>query len=137
MNIGKASKITGLSTKTLRYYEEIDLVKASNRSENGYRNYSNADIEQLRFVQRARQTGFNIDECRTLLSLYTDQSRKSKHVKALVLEKAERVEKQIAELQWMHDYLIELASHCHANEEPHCAILDELSESPADQGAKS
>jgi len=128
MNIGKVSKLTGLNSKTIRYYEEIDLVHASSRSENGYRQYADKDVEQLRFVQRARKTGFNIEECRQLLSLQNDTSRHSHHVKDLVLEKAEIVAKQIDELKLMHTYLLELASQCQSDEEPHCAILDTLSE---------
>ena len=127
MNIGQAAKRTGLSTKTLRYYESISLIKPSNRALNGYRNYSEADIEQLTFLQHARQTGFTIEECRQLLALFNDNSRQSKHVKSLVLEKAKRVEQQIKQLEWMHNYLLELASHCRADEAPTCAILEELS----------
>lgn len=127
MNIGQAAKKTGLSAKTLRYYDSIDLIKPSHRALNGYRDYSEKDLEHLTFLQHARQTGFTIDECRQLLALFNNDARQSKHVKSLVLEKAEHVEKQISQLKWMHNYLLELASHCRANEEPHCAILDELS----------
>lgn len=127
MNIGQAAEITGLSTKTLRYYESIDLIKPSHRATNGYRNYSEADIEQLTFLQRARQTGFSIEECKQLLALFNDDSRQSKHVKDLVLEKADQITHQIEQLKWMHTYLLDLASHCHADEGPQCAILDELS----------
>jgi Cu(I)-responsive transcriptional regulator len=128
MNIGQAAKETGLSSKTIRYYEEIKLLAPARRADNGYRNYSEHDVENLRFLQRARQAGFNIEECRQLLSLHEDTSRHSHHVKELVLEKAERVAKQIEELQLMHKQLTNLASLCQANENPHCAILDELSE---------
>ena len=127
MNIGEVSKLSGLPSKTIRYYEEIDLVKPSSRSSNGYRNYSEGDLTQLQFVQRARRTGFNIDECRQLLSLYNDQSRHSHDVKQLVIEKAQVVAEQIQELQLMHDCLMELAGQCQSDEKPHCAILDTLS----------
>ena len=135
MNIGEAAKRSGLPPKTIRYYESIKLVEPAMRNDNGYRDYNETDIEQLRFLQRARTTGFNIDECRQLLSLYKDQSRHSHHVKELVMEKAERVLQQIHELQMMHECLLELSSLCQADEEPHCAILDELSElnSPREQ----
>lgn len=128
MNIGEVSKLSGLPSKTIRYYEEIDLVKPSSRASNGYRNYSDDDLAQLQFIQRARRTGFNIDECRQLLSLYNDQSRHSHDVKQLVIEKAQVVAEQIQELQLMHDCLMELAGQCQSNEEPHCAILEKLSE---------
>ncbi len=128
MNIGQAAKQAGLTSKTIRYYEQIELLAPARRADNGYRDYSAHDIENLRFLQRARQSGFNIEECRQLLSLHEDTSRHSHHVRDLVLEKAERVAKQISELQLMHEQLTHLATLCQANEEPHCAILDELSE---------
>jgi len=129
MNIGKVSRLTGLNAKTIRYYEEIELVPPSSRSSNGYRQYTEKDVEQLQFVQRARKTGFNIDESRQLLGLLNDTNRHSHHVKDLVMEKAELVAKQIDELRIMHQCLLDLASQCKSNEEPHCAILDRLSES--------
>jgi len=130
MNIGQASQRCGLSTKTIRYYEQIELVTPAKRTENGYRNYSENDLEQLCFLNRARQTGFTIDECRQLLALYKNQNRHSKHVKQMVLEKAQHVAKQIEEMEIMHQHLLDLAEHCQADEEPHCAIIDQLSEAP-------
>jgi MerR family transcriptional regulator, copper efflux regulator len=128
MNIGTVAKLTGLNTKTIRYYEQVELITPAKRSENGYRQYSDKELEQLIFVQRARKTGFNIEECRQLLSLFNDTSRQSHHVKELVLEKAELVAKQIEELKLMQACLLDLASQCQSDETPHCAILDRLSE---------
>jgi len=126
MNIGAVSKRTGLNSKTIRYYEQIELVSPASRSSNGYRQYSNAEIEQLKFVQRARKTGFNIEECRQLLSLFNHAGRQSHQVKSLVLEKAEQVAEQIEELKLMHECLLDLAAQCQSDDEPHCAILDHL-----------
>ena len=128
MNIGTVSKLTGLNAKTIRYYEQIELIAPATRSENGYRQYSDAGIAQLRFIQRARKTGFNIDECRQLLALFNNSDRHSHHVKKLVLEKADVVAKQIEELKLMQSCLLDLASQCQSNEAPHCAILDRFSE---------
>ena len=68
MNIGEVEKRAGLPAKTIRYYEEIGLVRPDRR-ENGYRSFSEQDIHRLRFVQRARSLGFSVEECRRLLSL--------------------------------------------------------------------
>ena len=76
MNIGQAAKRTGLSVKTIHYYESIGLVIA-NRKNNGYRDYEEALVHKLAFVQRARGLGFAIDECRALLSL--SQQRRARH----------------------------------------------------------
>jgi len=127
MNISEAAKRTGLSAKTIRYYESIALVAPAKRAGNGYRDYTERDIEGLRFLQRARATGFGIEECRQLLGLYSNEQRHSSHVKSLVLEKVDQVEAQIAELEAMRDTLKGLADHCAGDEGPHCAIIDELS----------
>lgn len=128
MKIQTAAKAAGLSPQTLRYYEQIDLVRPSGRADNGYRIYSREEVEQLRFIHRARNTGFNIEECRELLGLYTNTTRQSRHVKTMVLEKAEQVARQIEELQHMHTELLRLADTCQGNDHPHCAILDRMSE---------
>jgi len=128
MNIGTVSKLTGLNTKTIRYYEQIELIAPATRSDNGYRQYSEKGLEQLRFVQRARKTGFNIDECRQLLALLNNSERHSHQVKELVLEKADLVTKQIEELKLMHTCLLDLASQCQSDEGAHCAILDRFTD---------
>ena len=76
MNIGLASEKSGLPSKTIRYYEDIGLLRPA-RTDNGYRDYSAADIHRLRFLQRSRSLGFSVDECRQLLSLYQDKDRES------------------------------------------------------------
>jgi len=98
MNIGTAAEATELPAKTIRYYEEIGLVRPA-RAANGYRDYSERDIHRLRFVQRARSLGFSIEECRLLLSLYEDEARASADVKALALDKIGEIEAKIANLQ--------------------------------------
>ena len=136
MNIGTVSKLTGLNTKTIRYYEQIELIAPAIRSDNGYRQYSEKGLEQLRFIQRARKTGFNIDECRQLLDLFNNSGRQSHQVKELVLEKADLVAKQVEELKLMHSCLLDLASQCQSDEDPHCAILDRFTDqtiNPGDQ----
>jgi MerR family copper efflux transcriptional regulator len=133
MNIGTVSKLTGLNTKTIRYYEQIELIAPAIRSDNGYRQYSEKGLEQLRFVQRARKTGFNIDECRQLLDLFNNSGRQSHQVKELVLEKADLVAKQIEELKLMQNCLLDLASQCQSDEEPHCAILDSFANQTTSQ----
>ncbi len=67
MNIGTASEKSGLPPKTIRYYEEIGLLKAD-RAGNGYRDYSMSDVHRLRFLQRSRSLGFSVEECRQLLT---------------------------------------------------------------------
>ena len=126
MNIGHVSNISGLPTKTIRYYEDIELVKPA-RSQNGYRNYSKSEADTLIFLKRARELGFTIDECRSLLSLYQDKNRASSDVKSLALEKVMQIEKRIDELKSLRATLTHLAENCQGNNRPDCPILDELS----------
>ena len=98
MNIGEAAALANLPPKTIRYYEEIDLLKPS-RAENGYRDYSHSDIHRLKFLQRARSLGFSIDECRQLLSLYGDEHRASADVKAIAVSKIEEIDRKLDELR--------------------------------------
>lgn len=128
MNISQAARISGLSAKTIRYYERIELIRPARRGDNGYRAYSQKDLEVLCFVHRARTTGFSVDECRQLLSLYLNPRRHSSDVKELVQEKLQRVEEQIADLQHMRSTLEQLVQHCPGNEAAQCGIIDTLAE---------
>ncbi|KZY62331.1 hypothetical protein A3742_05480 [Oleiphilus sp. HI0071] len=126
MNIGQAAKRSGLSDKTLRYYESIGLV-SSQRANNGYRNYEEAQINELRFLASARKVGFTIEECRTLLELFRNQHRHSKHVKGFVLDKVSHIEEQIRTLETIKSSLLDLANQCRGDEEAQCAIIAGLS----------
>jgi Cu(I)-responsive transcriptional regulator len=126
MNISQAARESGLSAKTIRYYEQIELVSSASRSANGYRNYDQRSVAELRFVHRARDVGFSVAECRQLLDIQRNPRRHSAHVKAMVQEKCRQIEQRIARLRGMHDALAALAMECSGDEGPECAILDEL-----------
>ncbi len=125
MNIGTASERSGLPAKTIRYYEDIGLLRPQ-RAENGYRDYSAGDVHRLRFLQRARGLGFSVEECRQLLSLYNDKERESADVKAIAAAKLTEIERKIAELAAMKEMLGHLVAHCHGDNRPDCPIMDEL-----------
>ena len=126
MNISDASERSGLPAKTIRYYEEIGLLKPD-RAGNGYRDYSMKDVHQLRFLQRSRSLGFSVEECRQLLSLYGDGERESAEVKAIATTKLGEIERKIAELQGLRDMLQHLVATCHGDHRPECPIIDGLS----------
>jgi MerR family mercuric resistance operon transcriptional regulator len=69
MNIGAASRASGCHVETIRYYERIGLLSASRRSDAGYRVYSIADVDRMRFIHRARGLGFSLEDIRELFSL--------------------------------------------------------------------
>lgn len=125
MNIGDASERSSLPAKTIRYYEDIGLLKPG-RSENGYRDYSTSDVHRLKFLQRSRSLGFSVEECRQLLSLYGDTHRESADVKAMAEVKLGEVDRKIAELQSLRETLRHLVHNCHGDHRPECPILDEL-----------
>lgn len=125
MNIGEASQASQLPTKTIRYYEEIKLIKPI-RAENGYRTYSETDLHRLRFLQRSRSLGFSIEECRLLLSLYEDEDRASADVKRLALDKIGEIDRKLAELESLKATLSALATDCHGDDRPACPIIDDL-----------
>ena len=125
MNIGTVSERSGLPAKTIRYYEDIGLV-APERRGNGYRDYSLDDMHRLRFVQRSRSLGFSVDECRQLLSLYSDRERESAEVKALAAHKLAEIDRKIAELRDLRETLHHLVANCHGDSRPDCPIIDEL-----------
>jgi MerR family transcriptional regulator, copper efflux regulator len=125
MNIGEVANRTGLPAKTIRYYEDIGLVRPQ-RQANGYRAYESGEVHKLSFVQRARRLGFTIEECRQLLSLYEDRQRASADVKAVALQHLEDIEAKISELQELKATLNKLVKACRGDDRPDCPILDDL-----------
>ena len=126
MNIGLASKLSGLTIKTVRYYADIGIVNPNRNSKTGYRSYSSDDVARLQFIRKARQFNFSIDECRELLTLYQDKNRSSKEVKRLTTEKILEIDTKLKELNSLRDQLKHLVSSCQGNDRPDCPILDAL-----------
>jgi MerR family copper efflux transcriptional regulator len=131
MNIGNAAGASGVTAKMIRYYESIGLIEAPSRTEAGYRVYDQDAVHTLRFIKRARNMGFSIEETSELLALWRDKSRASADVKTFALKHVRDLEAKISELQSMARTLRHLAGSCHGDERPECPILDDL----ADLGA--
>jgi MerR family copper efflux transcriptional regulator len=128
MNIGTVARRTGVPAKTIRYYEQIGLIGAATRSENGYRVYDDRDAETLRFIHHARGLGFSVKDVGELLALWRDRGRTAAQVKALALEHVREIDARIAELQRMRRAVQDLADCCHGGHRPDCPILDRLAE---------
>ncbi|MFN3952815.1 MAG: Cu(I)-responsive transcriptional regulator [Pararhodobacter sp.] len=125
MNIGQAAAASGLASKTIRYYEEIGLIRPP-RDTNGYRAFRPRDVHKLAFLGRARALGFSIEECRLLLDLYEDEQRASEDVKRLALGHLERMDARIRELQALRGTLADLVRSCAGDHRPDCPILNDL-----------
>ena len=125
MKIGDVADASGLTAKTIRYYEDIGLVRPARRM-NGYRDFAEADVHKLAFLARARSLGFSIGACRTLLSLYDDRGRASADVKAVAEAHLRRIDRKIAELEGLRGTLAVLVARCHGDARPDCPILDDL-----------
>ena len=127
MKIGKASKLSELTVKVVRYYDNIGLVKPHQNIFSGYREYDKEGVLKFKFVGKARIFNFSKDECRELLSIYENKSRLSKDIKKLTLEKISQIDKKLQQLQNLKDELSYLADNCHGDDRPNCPILDALS----------
>lgn len=130
MKIGEAARASGISERMIRHYEKIGLVAPAVRRDSGYRDYDLRDVHTLRFIARARDLGFSLDEIRQLVALWNDRSRASADVKSLALARAAELKRKEAELREMRRSLEHLAASCHGDERPECPILGGL-EGPA------
>ena len=128
VNIGQASKASGVSAKMIRHYEEVGLIPAASRTESGYRQYGEAEVHSLRFIRHARDLGFSIAQIGELVGLWQNRRRSSSRVKALALAHVAKLERKVANLQAMKETLEHLAHCCHGDDRPECPILDRLAD---------
>jgi len=126
MNIGQASLASGVSQRMIRHYEAIGLIPKAARRASGYRDYDERDVHTLKFIARARDLGFPIDEIGHLLALWRDQDRASGEVKSLALARVEELKRKERELAEMRRTLEHLARTCHGDERPDCPIIGTL-----------
>ena len=128
MNIGQAAQASGVNAKSIRYYESIGLIARADRSGAGYRQYSDKEVQTLRFIRRSRDLGFSVERIKTLLGLWKDTDRKSADVKSLARQYVAELDRDIAKLQTIRDVILHLSDCCHGDNRPNCPILDELAE---------
>ncbi|HVX72504.1 MAG: Cu(I)-responsive transcriptional regulator [Devosia sp.] len=126
MQIGEASRRTGVSAKMIRHYEAIGLIPGADRRSSNYRDYGSEDVHRLGFVRRARDLGFSIDEIRDLLRLWADTGRSSRDVKALTLAHIAALDAKIKLMGEMRATLAHLAHCCDGDNRPDCPIIESL-----------
>lgn len=129
MTIGQVASGAGVNIQTVRYYERRGLLPRAPRSASGYRQYNADAVARLRFIRRAQDLGFSLEEIGELLELRVEHGAACAAVEAKAKEKIAMVETKIGELGRMRTVLAELAHACELREPTSaCPILETLSE---------
>ena len=126
LNIGETAKASGVSAKMIRHYEKVGLFPEAQRTEAGYRQYTDREVSTLRFIRQSRDLGFSIDQIRELLGLWQDKRRPSRQVKALAQAHLQELDAKLEELSAMKATLAHLVNHCHGDDRPDCPIVEGL-----------
>jgi DNA-binding transcriptional MerR regulator len=131
LKIGALAERTGTNAPTIRYYEEIGLLRSADRQSGGQRVYGDADVKRLSFIRRCREFGFSIDQVRALVALVQDPQSSCMHARDLAQEHLAAVRAKSAELKALERSLAAFVASCDAScaggAGPDCVILDDLS----------
>ncbi|GGA15484.1 heavy metal-responsive transcriptional regulator [Dyella caseinilytica] len=129
LTIGTVAKRAGVAIDTIRYYEREGLLPEPLRRASGYRSYNESAISRLRFIRRAKDLGFTLDEIRDLLALSADRHRGVKEVKQRAEQRLASIDARIAELMRIRKGLEQLIEACPGHGHPEqCPILRALSD---------
>lgn len=135
VGIGEAARLSGVSAKMVRHYESLGLLPKVRRTDGGYRLYGDAEVHTLRFVKRARELGFSMEEIAELLGLWQNRRRASASVRRIAQHHADELAQRIDAMQAMRRTLEHLIHCCHGDDRPDCPILDDLAGGPVATGA--
>lgn len=117
---------TGCNLETIRYYEKIDMIPDPPRTASGYRVYDEAHVSRLRFILRARELGFSIQQIRGLLDLVDGGTQTCAEVKERTGRHLADVRAKIADLKRIEKVLAETAAQCSGDDVPECPVLQAL-----------
>lgn len=112
LTIGQLAKAAGVTTPTIRYYEEIGLLPKAGRSAAGQRIYAESELERLTFIRRCRDFGFSIDQVRVLAGLSISADRDCSQVRDMAHEHLAEVRTRLAELKALERSLESFAKQC-------------------------
>ena len=126
VQVGQAARLSGVSAKMVRHYESLGLLPRVNRTDSGYRLYSEPEVHTLRFIKRSRELGFSMDEIGELVGLWQNRRRTSAGVKRIAQKHADDLAQRIEAMQSMQRTLGHLIHCCHGDDRPDCPILDDL-----------
>src|SRR3954451_18775484 len=126
MRIGTAAEQAGVNVQTLRYYERRGLLPRSPRRLSGYREFPDEAVRIVRFVKRAQDLGFTLDEIEELLRLRHDKRRDRARIRAVAERRVRQIDQKIAELQAMKRALSHLVHCCEEGSTLECPIIEAL-----------
>ena len=125
MTIGQVAAQADVHVETIRYYQRLGLVGEPLRPLGGIRHYDSTTVARLRFIKRAQQLGFSLDEVRSLLALEDGQS--CRETRALAERKLGVIEARLADLRRMQKLLKALIAECDSGKRPRaCPIIATL-----------
>jgi DNA-binding transcriptional MerR regulator len=135
LTIGALARQSGTNPPTIRYYEEIGLIRRADRRDGGHRTYGAADLKRLTFIRRCRAFGFPIPQIRSLVGLIEDDSRLCVEARDLARDHLDAVRSRLAELRALEASLAQLVEDCDrtcaGGPGPACVILEDLAAAPA------
>ena len=120
------SKVTGCHLETVRYYEKTGMMPDPRRSKTGYRLYDETHVSRLRFILRARELGFSIEDIRGLLTLIDGQLQTCSEVKQRTESHLADVRTKIDDQKRIEQVLAETAAQCSVADVPECPVLEAL-----------
>jgi len=124
MTIGQLARAAEVNVETVRYYQRVGLLPVPPRPQGGYRCYSDADLSRLRFIRRAKTTGFPLKDIQVLLQL---DEKNCADVRELAEHKLANIRKRIADLESMATSLSTMILQCESSKQPACPIIDAFS----------
>lgn len=126
MWMSEAAEQAGVNVQTIRYYERRGLLPPPRRGTSGYRDLQPDTVRRVRFIKRAQDLGFSLEEIAELLSLRSDKMRNRTRVRGVAERRLEQVDRKIAELVALRDVLRMLVHRCHVSRARECPILEAL-----------
>jgi Hg(II)-responsive transcriptional regulator len=128
MWISQTAKEAGVNTQTLRYYERRGLLPKPPRRDSGYREYPDDAVRIVRFIKRAQELGFSLDEIEDLVRLRGVRRAERQRVRSIAEKKIVQIDEKVAHLQAMRQALSTLVKSCHQGGAAECPIIDALNE---------
>ena len=128
LTIGKLSKATDVKVPTIRFYEQIGLLPAPDRTDSDRRVYSEPAVRRLAFIKHARQLGFSVEAIRALLALADDPDRPCEDANALAAKQLAEVEGKIRRLQALRTELQRMVDAGCQGRAGDCRVLESLAD---------